>query len=543
MAAAPAERNRPPSMARVWQAGAVSVAALALTLCVLAPGPVPGETGPGEAKAESQPAESSPAEPEPASDYVEQAPVDVATILTDTSKAYLQARARLEAHPQLAAEAILDRLTTVPPPTGTDRKRLLDVLAALGLPDHVELFAKELRRAILRNDAYSEQQKALKRWLPLLVDQGPLARPALTQLVADKKLSVTIRAPLLDALVEVTPTEEIGALVTLVGRGARTLRQQLYRSLKRRASRDAQIAAALTAATDAALAEAEPARVPALLRLRGALAGDDDPTFTREVGTLARDGEAPFPVRVASLRALAEFESTEARAVLLEVATAALPTVDSQRGELLAWLALSGLPAEQARPLVEQHRLIESDAPRLAVLGFEHATLPADHTWLRPALDNPWPQVRQAAMARIAGPCPTATEKLLEHKGHLAGRRSEDDRAVARSAIQALGRCGTSPRLRSLLTDEDLDMELRAEAGRQLARLGDDDSIQAIGGVLRRNPERGLARRLASALRHMPKPTPAGDALLCDVATRTDEAGHAARESLRALHGDLAACH
>lgn len=530
----------------MWQAARVSAPVLALTLLLLAP-VAPRDPGPASAGAlADEPDMDAPRsveeEPPLLEDYVEQAPLDVDTLLADSSKAYLRARARLEEHPRLAAEAILDRLATVPPPTSTDRKRLLDVLAALGLPDHIDLFAKELRRAVLRVDAFDEQTKALQHWLPLLVDQGAAAGPALSALVADQALPMASRGALLDALVDVTPPDRVAELVALVGRGARPLRQQLHRSLKRRASRDPEARAALTVATDAALQQAAAARVPALLRLRGALSSDDDAAFTRTMGTLARDPGSPFAVRVAALRALGGRSSPAAHDVLAEVAAEALPQRDTQRGELLAWLSLSGLPPERARPLVEQHRLVEHGAPRLATLGFAHAQLPADHGWLPPALDNPWPQVRQAAMARVEGPCPTSTAKLLEDKGHLAGRRSEDDRAVARSAIQALGRCGDGPRLEDLLTDGDLDMELRAEAGRQLARLGDDRSIRAIEGVMQRNPERGLARRLASALRHMPQTTAAGDRLLCDVATRTDEAGHAARESLRSLHGDLSAC-
>lgn len=480
-------------------------------------------------------------EPEPIDDYAEQAPLDVETLLTDTSRAYLQARARLEAHPELAAEAILDRLATVPPPTSTDRKRLLDVLAVLGLPDHVELFAKELRRAVVRAEGYQDEAKALKQWLPLLVDQGAVAAPALTTLVADQELPMTARSAVLEALVEATPAADVASLVTLVGRGARPLRQQLQRSLRRRAGRDADAKAALVAATDQALREADAARVPALLNLRGALSGDDDTDFLAVLVDLAEDDAAPFPARVAALRALAGRRAAAAHDALVRVATRALAPaagVLDQRGEILAWLALQGLPADKARPVVEQHRLHAHDAPRLAELGFSHAPLPADGSWLPSALDNPWPQVRQAAMARVQGPCPPSNEKLLEQRAHLAGRKSEDDRAVARSAVVALGRCGAGDRLERLLEDADLDMELRSEAARQLARRGDDDSIAAIASVLGPHTDRAFARRLASALRHMPNPTPAGDALLCEVATRPDEAGHAARESLRALHDD-----
>lgn len=514
-----------------------------VSLCASAPikaGAKASAEAPGPASTTAVPEPATP----PVDDYAEQAPLDVETLLADSSKGYLHARARLEEHPELAADAILDRLAAVPPPTSTDRKRLLDVLAVLGLPAHVELFAEELRRSLARADDHQDETKAIKQWLPLLVEQGPAAALPLTILVADQELSTSTRATMLDALVDVTPTADVASLVTLVGRGAVALRQQLQRSLKRRATRDEATRVALVEATDDALREAEPARVPALVKLRGALSGDDE-GFTAVLVGWAEDEASPFAVRVVALRALGERSSPAAHEALARVATRALAPEQrgTQRGELLAWLSLSGLPAAQARPLVEQHRLVDHDAPRLAELGYAHAGLAPDGSWLPSALDNPWPQVRQAALARVDGPCASGNEKLLEQRAHLAGRKSEDDRAVARSAIQALGRCGAGDRLEALLADADLDIELRSEAARQLARRGDDASIAAIADALRQSPDRGFARRLASALRHMPSPTPAGDALLCEVATRPDEAGHAARESLRTLHDDpQAAC-
>ncbi len=496
----------------------------------------------------------SPAEPsltapvattEPADDYVEQAPLDVDTVINDSSRAYLHARARLEEHPELAAEAILDRLTTVPPPTSPDRKRLLDVLAVLGLPDHVELFARELRRGVMRAQTPDDETKAVDAWLPLVIAQGPAAVGPLTTLVADKELPISTRVPLLGALVEVTAPERVGELVTLVGRGARPLRRELQRALKRRASVDPPTRQALTNATDTALAEGEPARMPGLVRLRGALTEPTDTTFIGTLGAMAADDDRPFAVRVASLRALTDLDSSPAHRALEAVATDALapPQRGTQRGELIAWLALRGMPPQLVRPLADAHDLTAADAPRLATVGFWNSSLAADQSWLAPALDNPWPQVRKAALARVQGPCVGSTVKLLEQRAHLAGRNPEEDRAVARSSIQALGRCSAGSTLAGLLSDADLDLELRAESARQLARLGDDASISAIAKVLGRNPERILARRMASALRHMPRATPEGDAVLCELATRADEAGHAARESLRALHGDLkAAC-
>lgn len=511
------------------------MSALAIALWWPLWSPAPDQTAVPEPGTETETA------PAAEDDYTEQAPLDVDTLINDSSKEYLHARARLEAHPELAAEAILDRLSTVPPPTSTDRKRLLDVLAVLGLPDHAELFAAELRRSIERAQTPTEETKAVSQWLPLLVDAGASSMPVLTELVADKKLPMSVRSSLLDGLVDVTPVERVSELVVLVGRGVRPLRQQLQRSLKRRASRDTAARGALLTATDEALTDAEARRVAALLKLRSALSGPEDTEFIARVVSMAEDESTDFPVRVVALRTLGQLDLPPADEALARVAEASLspPALGTQRGELLAWVALQGMPQDRARALAEQHELTTSDVPRLAAMGYARATLPQDQSWLAPALDNPWPQVRQAALDRVEGPCTATTTKLLGRKAHLAGRKSEDDRAVARSSVRALGRCGDSGRLQGLLGDEDLDMELRSEAARQLARLGDDASIQAVGRALARNPDRAFARRLANALRHMPAPTPAGDAVLCEAASRTDEAGHAARESIRALHGEL----
>ena len=84
-----------------------------------------------------------------AEDYGEpRAKADVQTILTGTGQDYLQARARLTGHPTQGARALVGRLQGVPPPIAAERKRILDVLAELGQPEHLRLFADELRHAV-----------------------------------------------------------------------------------------------------------------------------------------------------------------------------------------------------------------------------------------------------------------------------------------------------------------------------------------------------------------------------------------------------------
>src|SRR5690606_30746132 len=117
------------SLRSLWHSVEVPTPTLVLMLSLLAAGPArPADATRAETGARPSGERLAPAAEGPAAtaaapedgledDYVEQAPLDVETLLTGSSRAYLRARARLEEHPELAADAILDRLATVPPPT------------------------------------------------------------------------------------------------------------------------------------------------------------------------------------------------------------------------------------------------------------------------------------------------------------------------------------------------------------------------------------------------------------------------------------------
>lgn len=488
--------------------------------------------------------EAAASDPDP-SDYAEQAPLDVGTILSDTSKAYLQARARLVAHPTEATEAILDRLAAVPAPTRHERKRLFDVLAEAGGGGHIELFSRELRRDVARADSPSDELEAAQRWSVLLTDQGPASQGELSGLVADKDLPLHVRSELLDDLVAITPPDRLPQLVVLVGRGARSLGSQLTRSLHRRVEEAESTRDLVLAAADTALAAPDAdTRRPALLVFRAALSRDDDTEFTGRLRAMATDTDESFGVRVSAVRGLARQSegSTQARGALLDVARVALEPGEarSQAQEILAWLSMQALPGSEARSLATEHRLHESGAPRLAAIGWSLVPLAADQTWLGGSQQNPWPRVRQAALARVEGPCPKDTLALLGQRARPKGKQGDPDPAAARGAVQALGRCGPDALgpLEKLMREGEADIEQRTEAARQLAKHGGAQGADAVARLLDQNPPRRFQRRLATTLRHVPEPTERMLDALCNALDQEPEVKRAALATLIGLRSD-----
>ena len=154
-------------------------------------------------------------------------------------------------------------------------------------------------------------------------------------------------------------------------------------------------------------------------------------------------------------------------------------------------------------------------------------------------MDNPWPQVRQAAFERVQAPCTADEVDVLATRGSATGEGGDTDRAAARASVAALGRCGgpvALRRLKTILTDANGDMELRAEAARRLAKHGGPEGAKAVISLLGARPEPALARRLASALRHAPAPTPAIDEALCAELQEPGPVARASADALRDLH-------
>jgi hypothetical protein len=483
--------------------------------------------------------------------YAEQAPLDVDTILEDSSKPYLEARARLVAHPKEAAEALHDRLTAVPAPGPAERKRLLDVLAEIGRPEDLDLFAAELKKAVLNAEASGKELAAAEVWRHLLRDQGAAGAKHYQVLIGDKDLPDTVRAMLVQDLVDITAAAELGGLVALVGRGQAALQDELRRGLQRRVARDLAGRSSVIAATDAALDQAlgdppvaaEAKRLPALLRFRAAVSGGEDPEVTARLVGVATDDDARFGARVAALRGLGAMKDRRAADTLTSVARAQLSgdRRRTQAGEILGWIALRHVDAKTAATLAQELALLDDDAPRLASVGWEFVPLPRGHAWLARGMANPWPQVRQAALERVEGPCDRTVVGELAKLGGPSSK-ADDDRRVARAAIVALGKCGGDTALASLgrlLENSRMDIELRAEAGRQLAKRGGAWGANKLADALTKESDARLARRLASALKFVSPVTPEVDRVLCENVQEPGGVGAAAVTSLKALHPDV----
>lgn len=461
------------------------------------------------------------------------AKADVETILVDRGKAYLDARARLEQHPALAAEAIVARLDGVPPPGPEKRDRLLNVLGSLGRPEDLAMFGEQLRRAML-------QDRSTELWMQLLRRQGAAATDVLIGLVGDRELSLDQRAELLEALVELTASDEIGELMAMVGRGASELQDTLRRAVIRRARANAGDRAAIASGIDAGLdADAkEEGRLAQLLILRAACCDVDD-GFAARLETLAGSTQTAFQVRVAAIDGLARLGLgvDVLERVIREQAKLALG--GSQAGEILVSLALEAVPSERATALVSELGLLGAEAPRLAALGYRFATLAGDHAWITQSQQHPWPEVRKAALARVAesGRCDKATLRTL---GELAGPVSsggETDARVGRTAVGAIGRCGDQPAfklLRELLEDTAVDITQRAEAARQLAE-HDPLGADFVAELLLANAYPDLARELVVALGHAAEPGETVRDALCRVSRANPMVASTAHESLSKL--------
>lgn len=472
-----------------------------------------------------------------------QADADLDAVLHARGREYLEARARLEAAPAIAAPRIAERLRRVPAPTVAEERRLLALLAAMARPEDLEMFAAQLRRDVAASHQLAtgsrDELRAAAPWRAILREQGAAALPVLTALVGDREFSPELRALFVADMVAVTPPDRLAELVALVGAGTTELRAALRQALARRAQASEQDRVALTAAVDAAIGASEPSRRAALIGLRAGLG--DDPAFTTAALRIAEDEAAAFVVRVAALRVLlARASDAAVQTGLAGLATRHLDPArrDQQASEILGALALQGLAVDTARALVERLTLLASAAPRIASVAYASATLPADGAWLDASQAHPWPEVRSAALTRVAGPCAPTLVHKLERIADATGKRGEGEATVAREAIVALGRCGGDPArkaLTGLLDDAEQDGDRRAEAARQLVKQHGRAGADAVAAALNRTGEPGLSIRLVRALQRSEAPaSPAVRDALCG-ATEAAETAAAARQAIAAL--------
>lgn len=485
---------------------------------------------------EATPPDASTAEPEADPGGLAQAKADVEVILTDTSRRYLEARARLVADPVAGATALLDRLEATPPPGPAERKRILDVLAELSRPEDLARFADELRRAVLQASSPTHAVEAAERWRPLLLQQGEGAVGVLEELVGDRRLPAEVRALLLDDLVTQSPSERLVGYAALLGRGQASLQTTLERALERRAARDPQDHATILASLDVALATPQalaPRDFAARLRLRARLGGSD-PALLQRLERLALDPAAEFGHRIAAVDGLARQAALGPLETIARQALAG-PTAPAQAAEIVATVALHRLAQdapERVEGIADATDLHRMPTPRLAVVGLRHGTLAGDANWLPTALANPWPQVRQTALERVRSTCRAPELQRVTPLVSVPERGGDPDRAVTRAALAVLGHCTTPATSRALvrvLRDDAHHLDVRAEAGRQLVRHAGAKGVDAVARTLRRHPGRRLERRLAVALRYAAAPTPLATRVLCSrVDDPTEVAGEAA---------------
>ncbi|MBL9100330.1 MAG: hypothetical protein JNL82_05200 [Myxococcales bacterium] len=494
------------------------------------------------------PAPTAPAPPPAAAYDAARADADLELLLHERGKAYLEARARLEASPQIVAPQVAARLRRSPAPTPAEERRLLALLAAVARPEDLEMFAEQLRREVAASKSMTQgagdELRVAEPWRTLLREQGAAAVAALKGLVAERSFTEDLRALLLADLVAVTPTEALTELVALVGAGSPGLRQALRQALARRAASSPRERADLLAAVDGAVASSEGSRKASLIGLRAGLGEGADADFTRAMIGAAEDEAAAFAVRVAALRVLlARAAEATVQASLERIAARHLEPARQavQASEVLGALALQGLRAEAGRALVERLALTAAAAPRIAAAAYGLAALANDGAWLDASQAHPWPEVRGAALARVEGPCAPALLKKIVRIADATRRNSEAEAIVAREAITAIGRCGgedSRKALERLLDAGDQDPDRRAEAARQLIKHHGSAGAELVGAALARTAAPSLSIRLIKALqRSEPPPSPGVREALCE-ATEAAETAAAARQAIAALIPD-----
>ncbi len=467
-------------------------------------------------------------------DYTaERAAADVEVVLVDRGKLYLEARARLEGHPVVAAPAVIARLEGVPAPGPDQRDRLLFVLAALGQPEHAKLFGEQLRSALVG-------KRSPDIWLQLLRQQGEAASDVLIGLVGDRELDNEARGELVSLLVELSSRERVGELMAMVGRGSTELQDHLRRAVIRRAKQSDAEGRAIAAGIDEDL-DGDPGEVDRqarLLILRAACCSVDE-RFRVRLEQLVGDDQAAFEVRVAAIDGLGRLALGEEVLADLVRREAKAALAGQQAAELLVALAFAALPEPSGRELAKDVDLHAADAPRLAALGYQLAPLASDHAWLDASQQHAWPEVRKAALDRVEGTCGKSTLRRL---GEVAGpfsRGGDGESRVGRAAVVALGRCSEHDPsvfglLGKLLDDGSVEVARRAEAARQLV-IRDPNGPERVAKALNDGAHIELGRELASALANTPEPSEVVAEALCRAARGNPMIAGTAQQSFQAV--------
>lgn len=474
---------------------------------------------------------------------------DVDTVLHDRTQAYLHARARLEAAPDVAIPVLRARLGD--PLTPAERNRVLNVLGSFQRPEDLALFAEALVAATASKEAESRGigpsrgaeafDVVMEPWRSLILAHGSAAAATLTALVSNRELATEVRAQLLHDLVGVLELDAVIPLVDGIGRGDPTLEGELRRALAERSRRSTSDRAALLehlAATQPR--ETDPHRAALLLYTWASLAGLDDPAFRQFLLERCADPSTAFEVRAAALRLAREQEpSRETTAVLEQVARHSLdPSRRAEQAhEILGWLAAEGLPAERARAVADELQLATGDQPRLTQFGYEHATLAADGQWLDTALRDPWPDVKRSALSRISSPCAASVHAALER---TVTEDDGDALPVAQAALQAAGRCGgpqSQALVQHVLADNDAQTGLRAAAVVVLVEIDAAVALETFVARLPEEHDEEVAAVMIEALRRTPAITEDARTAVCAAVARQPRLAGMARRTLTERFG------
>lgn len=470
----------------------------------------------------------------PPSYGADQATADVGTLLDDSGKAYLDARARLEANPERAAVALEAALARAEAGTPASR-RLLRVLGEVAGEAHIDRFADSLLQARMAGEG-------LEPWRGMLLSQGAKSVDALARLVADERLELTDRQTLLDDLVSVVDSTDLPDLVRTLGRGDRALSSQLRRALRRRALASAEDGATLSRALESQLegptgqTREDALQKAALVRLRASI--DTDGGFVAWLGAAADNEDEAFAVRVASVRALGDSKAGASALETVVKRELAPQRRASQAAEILGSIALDSLgevAPETARTLADALTLHESETPRLAVVGYAWGSW--NNAMLEDALLHPWPEVRTAAAGRIEGPCEGTVLNRLGQAAGPVSKRGEADERAGRAVVAAMGRCGpdAATALRKLMRDDGITFERRGVAARELVKVDGAEGAKQVALLLMQDPEPALAERLASALEAAEVGVPEVKTALCRTIDTAPNAAAPARAAIAKL--------
>jgi hypothetical protein len=475
---------------------------------------------------------------------------DLSTVLGGSGHAYLQARGRLGDHLTLAHEVALARLVALDErsaklegsgASGSDiereRGRVIAVLAEAKDPADAPRFAKQLRAVLDRPEAQEDWQVLLDPWRSLLLDLGPSAAASFATLVTDTHLTAAQREFFLHDLVAVTAREQLGTLCAQLGHGDRNLERALRRALVRRARSDEADRAELLASLEAQLADPEspPSRRSASLLLRERIGGLQSAHEAKLV-SLATDTQEDFEVRAAALLAIGR--DPVARPAIEELAAFNLEPSrrPEQASEILAWLALSSLPAASQARLTERFTLREAQSPRLAAIAWQSAELDPSADWLEDALAHPWPEVRREAVTRVGASCSTHARNRLRVLSGPQSKGGDADEQFARATLGALGRCGDVEGLRDLVEDDGIGFERRGSAARALVQ-HDPEGSEFVAQLLRGAIDPHLGMQFADAMASAPADSgsPRVIEALCHTEATNPSASAAAARSRKKL--------